>query len=143
MTSLQRLFLVGALAMLGWRCGEESRPPAAGPAGGLHTVVVRMTDAMRFEPEHAVLSVGDTVIWINEGGLPHTTTDQPGRAGVKEHNVLPEGASGWDSGVLSGGQRFAHVFSVAGDYSYLCFLHEAAGMVGHLTVREAKTASGG
>jgi plastocyanin len=102
---------------------------------GEHTVVIRMTDEMKFEPEHPTLSVGDTVVWINEGSMPHTATDKPGMAGLAEHNVLPDGAEGWDSGLLESGQRYSRVFTTEGDYTYLCFLHEAAGMIGHLTVQ--------
>ncbi len=126
-------------------CGEEAppvetqSPPVETQSrveAGPHLVVIRMTDDMRFFPERASIAVGDTVVWINEGQMPHTATDRPGTAGVDEHNILPEGASAWDSGLLDPGQRFSQVFAVPGDYTYLCFLHEAAGMVGRLTVRE-------
>jgi plastocyanin len=103
---------------------------------GEHTVVIRMTDEMKFVPEQPTLSVGDTVVWINEGSMPHTATDKPGTAGLDEHNVLPEGAEAWDSGLLESGQTYSRVFTTAGDYTYLCFLHEAAGMIGRLTVQK-------
>jgi plastocyanin len=44
-------------------------------ATGEGTVVIRMTDEMKFVPEHPMISVGDTVVWINEGNMPHTATD--------------------------------------------------------------------
>ncbi len=59
---------------------------------GDHTVVIRMTDGLRFVPENLAISVGDTVVRIIEGALPHTSTDKPGNAGVDEHNILPQGA---------------------------------------------------
>ncbi len=101
---------------------------------GEHTVLIRLTDDMKFVPENPTISVGDTVIWINEGSMLHTSTDKPGTAGVDEHNILPDQAAPWDSGLLEPGQSYRRVFTVAGDYTYLCFLHEAAGMVGRLTV---------
>lgn len=90
---------------------------------------------MRFVPERATIGVGDTVVWINAGELPHTATDAPGSAAVPEHQSLPPGAEPWDSGHLASGERFRHVFRTPGEYDYLCTLHEAAGMVGELTVR--------
>lgn len=128
------------LSSLGWilvlaACGgEEELAEDAAPRPGEHLVIIQMTDEMRFVPEHAVVSVGDTVVWVNEGQMPHTSTDKPGTAAVPEHNVLPPGAEPWDSGVLDPGQRYRHVAAAPGEYTYLCFLHEAAGMVGRLTV---------
>jgi plastocyanin len=135
------LALTAAVAACGGPAGE---PPAGNapteelPAevrASAHRVVIRMTDGMRFEPENPVVAVGDTVVWVNEGGMPHTSTDEPGRAGVPEHNRLPAGAATWDSGFVESGELFRRVFDVPGEYAYLCTLHEMAGMVGRLTVR--------
>ena len=98
-------------------------------------LVIRMSDDMAFGPEHALINVGDTVVWIQEGALPHTTSNGPGKAAVTEHSLLPEGAAPWDSGLLDSGQRFSVVFDTPGEYTYLCTIHEAAGMVGRITVR--------
>ncbi len=100
-----------------------------------HLIEIRMTDQMRFEPENPVVAVGDTVVWINVGVMPHTTTDEPGRAGVAEHNILPPGAATWDSGLMAGQGEFRAVFDQPGEYTYLCTLHEVMGMVGRVTVR--------
>ncbi|MFV2006188.1 MAG: plastocyanin/azurin family copper-binding protein [Longimicrobiales bacterium] len=98
-------------------------------------LVIRMSDDMAFDPERAVINVGDTVVWIQEGVLPHTTSDGPGKAAVPDHALLPEGAEPWDSGLLDPGQRFSVVFDTPGEYTYLCTIHEAAGMVGRISVR--------
>ena len=98
------------------------------------TVIVRMRDDMRFHPESVALAPGDTIVWINEGAMPHTATDKPGTAALEEHTVLPPGAEPIDSGLLQSGERFQHVFTAAGDYAYLCFLHAGRGMVGPVTV---------
>ncbi len=94
-----------------------------------------MTDDLRFVPENLAISVGDTVVWIIEGALPHTSTDKPGSAGVDEHNILPEGAEPWDSGLLDPGETYRTVLTVAGNYTYVCLIHEAGGMIGRLTVQ--------
>ncbi len=104
-------------------------------AAGEHTVVIRMTDDLRFVPENLAISVGDTVVWIIEGALPHTATDKPGSAGVDEHNILPAGAEPWDSGLLDPGETYRTVLTVAGNYTYVCLIHEAGGMIGRLTVQ--------
>ncbi len=124
-------------ALLGAACGGEtdSAEPTQAVEAGEHTVIIRMTDDLKFVPENPTISVGDTVIWINQGSMLHTSTDKPGTAGVDEHNILPHRAGPWDSGLLEPGQRYRRAFTVAGDYTYLCFLHEAGGMVGRLTVR--------
>ena len=115
-------------------CGVEPRA-AETVRGGDHTVIIRMTDDMRFVPEHPTVGVGDTVIWINAGDIVHTSTDRPGLAGVDDNNILPAQAESWDSGILDPGGSYRAVFDVPGEYTYLCFIHEAAGMVGRLTVR--------
>ncbi len=111
---------------------QEAAAPVESSEGML---VISMSDDMAFSPGHAVIDVGDTVVWIPEGALPHTTSDGPGKAAVPEHALLPEGAEPWDSGLLDAGRRFSVVFDTPGEYTYLCTIHEAAGMVGRITVR--------
>ncbi len=57
--------------------------------------------------------------------------------------MLPEGASTWDSDLLESGQKHERVFSVAGDYTYVCTLHEALGMVARLEVLTRDADAGG
>ena len=111
---------------------EETAAPVESSEGIL---VIRMSDDMAFSPEHALINVGDTVVWIQEGAMPHTTSNGPGKADVPEHALLPEGAEPWESGLLDPGRRFSVVFDTQGEYTYLCTIHEAAGMVGRITVR--------
>ena len=107
---------------------------AAVPTALNRTVVIRMTDDLKFVPEHLTVSAGDTLVWVNEGAMLHTTTDKPGTAALNEHNILPAGAAAWDSGLLNSSERFSVVLTVPGEYTYLCYLHEAAGMIGRITV---------
>jgi plastocyanin len=126
-----------AALVVGCNAGESvEERPARQAEPGEHRVVVRMTDDMKFLPESLTISVGDTVVWINQGRMPHTSSDKPGPAGVEEHNVLPGGAEPWDSGLLYPGQSLQYVFTAPGEYTYLCVLHEAAGMIGRVTVQQ-------
>ncbi len=110
---------------------EQSQPQVQSSE---HKHVVRMTDEMRFVPERLTVAAGDTIVWINDGSIPHTSTDSPGAAGVPEHNILPVGAEPWDSQYLNAGETFRLVVDSPGTYTYLCVIHETAGMIGHLTV---------
>ncbi len=135
MVNRWRWVATGALLVAACGGGADSEELAEVVEAGERTVIIRMTDDLKFVPENPTISVGDTVIWINEGSMLHTSTDKPGRAGVDEHNILPEGAEAWDSGMLEPDQSYRRALTVAGEYTYLCFLHEAGGMVGRLTVR--------
>lgn len=95
---------------------------------------IEMRDDMTFDPASPTVAVGDTILWVNVGGMPHTSTNQPGRAAVPEHTSLPEGAEGWDSGLVDAGGEMRIVPSVPGQYAYFCSLHEALGMVATVTV---------
>jgi len=96
---------------------------------------------MTFDPPVARITVGDTIIWVNDGSVPHTTTADPSAAGNPDNVALPSGAVTWDSGFLNSGETFRQVVNVVGDYTYLCTLHEAAGMVGRLEVVAAGSAN--
>ena len=94
-----------------------------------------MNDQLKFVPDQLTISVGDTVTWRVVGFVPHTSTCDPSKAmNPDEHVKLPSGAEPWDSGNLNQGQEFSHTFTVAGEYTYFCIPHEAAGMIGHITV---------
>lgn len=114
--------------------GEEAARPTARITPGRHLVVIRMLDDLTFDPPVAHLTAGDTIVWVNAGALPHTSTADPAAAGNPENVLLPRGAATWDSGLLDGGESFTRVRTVVGDYTYLCTLHEAAGMVGRIKV---------
>jgi len=113
------------------------RLPVAAPLGPPppRTVVVGMADDMKFSPAMIAISPGDTVEWVVTGAVPHTVTDAPGKAALREHTTRPAGAAPWDSGLVEQGKRYRQVFRVRGTYTYVCLLHEASGMVGKLVVR--------
>ncbi len=75
-----------------------------------------------YDPREAVVGVGTTVVWTNEGAIPHTVTSE------------------WfDSGVMAAGDVFSFTFSDPGVYAYLCTLHP--GMEGTVIVDAELAAS--
>ncbi len=75
---------------------------------------------MSFSPAAASLKAGQTVAWRT--------------ADVIGHRVVPDGAGGWDTGVIGSGQTSAPAtISAAGSYPYHCSIHP--GMVGSLTAQ--------
>lgn len=114
--------------------GDPPGPAPALEAEATGAIVIRMLDDMTFEPAHPVVRPGQQVVWVNEGNLPHTATNVPGRAANPDNNTLPEGAQSWDSGLLPAGERYETTLTTPGEYTYLCTLHEAMGMVAKLTV---------
>jgi plastocyanin len=92
------------------------------PAG--HNQQVAMED-YRFAPESLEVAVGDTVTWVNQGAVQHSATS--GEVGA------PDGK--WDSGLLSSGGSFMHVFTAAGNYHYYCLLHGSMGMKGVISAK--------
>jgi LPXTG-motif cell wall-anchored protein len=71
-----------------------------------------------FVPATITIGVGDTVVWTNNSGSPHTST-----------------GGSWDSGTMNPGASFSHTFSGAGSFPYHCEFHESLGMVGTVVVQ--------
>jgi len=94
----------------------------ATPVG--HNQQVAMRDFV-FAPDSLEVAVGDTVTWVNQGAVQHSATS--GEVGA------PDGK--WDSGLLSTGGSFMHVFAAVGNYHYYCQLHGSAGMKGVISAR--------
>lgn len=123
--------------------GQQAAAGGQQPAGGGQTHRVEMNAQLQFAPAELTLNVGDTVTWVTVGPIPHSATADPSKAlNPEEHVVLPQGAEPWDSGLLNEGQEFSHTFEVPGEYTYFCIPHEAAGMIGYLTVQGEAQAGG-
>jgi len=103
------------LILLGLGCNT---PPTG------HNHQVAMQDFV-FAPDSLEVAVGDTVTWVNQGAVQHSATS--GDVGA------PDGK--WDSGLLSAGGSFMHVFTAAGNYHYYCQLHGAMGMKGVISAK--------
>jgi plastocyanin len=73
------------------------------------TVGVTISD-YQFTPSPAMLTIGDSVQWTNQGPSTHTTTgDQPLQL--------------WTSFNLGVGDTFTWQFNAAGIYPYHCYIH--------------------
>ncbi len=95
---------------------------------------VTMTDGRRFEPSRVTVPAGSTVLWRNDSTLQHTITATPTRARTTGAVQLPAGAEPFESESVPQGQTFARQLTVAGEYRYICRIHEESGMVGIVTV---------
>ncbi len=116
--------------------GNAERDGGTDAAGDAQNVTVEMNDMLKFVPDKLTIKVGDTVTWHNVGTIPHTATDDPGKAFDPQHTKLPAGAEPWDSGIVEGGKSWSYAFATPGEYTYFCIPHEAAGMVARITVTE-------
>jgi plastocyanin len=86
---------------------EPTEEPAAeAPAG--NQVAVDIVN-FAFNPSPLEISVGDTVTWTNQDGVPHTATGQ-------DRAVL-------QSGTIPPGGSFSQTFTVAGEVPYFCEFH--------------------
>ena len=65
------------------------------------------------------VSLGTTVIWVNQDTVEHTVTADDGS---------------FDSETLQPGQYFAHTFNEAGDNTYYCAIHGRQSMSGAVSV---------
>ena len=82
------------------------------------SVVVSITD-FEFGVDRLTVNPGTTVTWINEGGVPHTSTSDDGL---------------WSSPLLAPGESYARVFRDPGEFPYHCQPHPF--MTGTVVVRE-------
>ena len=69
-----------------------------------------------FKLEDLVISVGTTVTWVNQDGVPHTTT-----SGTPGPPVTLTGL--WGSDFLLNGQSFSFTFNEPGEFKYFCRVH--------------------
>lgn len=104
--------------------------PTTGQGGGGQVSITpgsssKTQDA--FDPNPALVGIGETVTWSNDDTTPHTVTSgasgQPDGMFDSSPNFNP---------LLAPGQQFDHTFTEAGDYQYYCALHP--NMVGTVSV---------
>jgi plastocyanin len=101
-----------------------------------------------FVPSDVEVTVGEEVVWRNNGARNHTVTAY--------EQTLPEDAAyfasgdyssedaarhAWenqieDAGNIRPDEEYRHTFEVPGTFAYFCIPHEPAGMVGTVTVTE-------
>ena len=98
---------------------DASSDPHPHPDGTVHPHVPHAPDdavvvnIQNFH--HATLEIeeGQTVIWINVDGVPHTIT--AGQNGAAN--------GGFDSLLLGSGQSYTHLFNQVGEFVFTCTLH--------------------
>jgi plastocyanin len=86
-------------------------------APGASAEVVADPD-LAFDPETVEISAGETVVWQNSGGIPHTVTSTAGDLDFDES--------------LSDGSTVSITFDDAGTYEYRCDIHPV--MTGQVVV---------
>ena len=87
-----------------------------------------------FQPQQLTVTVGDTVMWTDNGNNPHTVTADGGAFD----------SSNGGSGTMANGQTFSHTFTAAGSFPYHCKIHGAAGglgMAGTIVVQAAASST--
>jgi plastocyanin len=139
----RRTFLQGVTAGTAGTvaAGVVARTAAAQDEGGT-THTVDMTDDLVFDPDELTIAPGDTVRWVNVGGIGHSVTayeeEIPADATFFASGGLDSEAAARRSypqqGDVAGGEEYSHTFDVEGDYEYFCIPHEAVGMVASVSV---------
>ena len=61
-----------------------------------------------FVPDTITINQGDSIVWINNDAVPHTSTSDTGL---------------WDSGTLNNGDSFVLAFDSSGTFPYHCAIH--------------------
>jgi plastocyanin len=114
------------------------RDGMAGLQGGADIgmpTAVTMTDRLQFDPDRLTVPAGTIVQWRNTSAVSHTVTAVPTRARSATDVQLPAGVEPFGSETLAPEQAFTHQLTVAGEYRYVCSIHDESGMVGIIIVQ--------
>jgi len=118
--------LIGVLLIAGFvlvavmaGCSKKDKVTNTGNNGGQNPSNLVRIYNFAFSPQNLTVSVGDTVTWRNDDGMPHTVTSDQG--------------SELGSPSLSQGHTYQHIFNHAGSFPYHCTIHP--GMTGQITVQ--------
>jgi plastocyanin len=118
-------------------CGGCASAPTSVQGQPAPAATVEM-DFHSFDPPSVTIKAGQAVLWRNNGMLVwHTVTCDPNLAQNQVDVAMPDGAKPFDSGKVSPGEAFEHVFDVPGTYKYFCQPHESHGMLGVVIVQPA------
>jgi plastocyanin len=124
---------VDASATATTRFSEGMEGLQGGIQRGMPTTVTMM-DGPQFEPARVTVPLGTTAVWRNSSAVSHTVTADPAQARTAGNIQLPAGAEPFESETVQAGQTFVRQLTVAGEYRYVCHIHEGSGMVGIITV---------
>jgi len=131
------LVAVAILSCIGKPVGAQSAPPAPPPPVPPRVTVVRMVErvpyGIAFEPARVSAQPGDTVRFVQAGGMPHNVELRSitTAADLSELRVGPM--------LVSVGQTYDIVIDgrfLPGKYVYVCTPHEGFGMAGIIYVEE-------
>ena len=112
--------------------GTHSSEMPSAPKGTASVTMATESGQQHFKPHVVWIEPGGTVTWTLESGVHSTTAYHPDNS---EPLRIPEGASAWNSKVLSEqGATFEHTFETEGVFDYLCLPHEGLGMIGSVIV---------
>ena len=89
-----------------------------------------------YTPQLLTINLGDTVHWINDGGLHNVNFDVNTLSGTSFNNPMS-----FVSTPTNDVAMYTYVFTVAGNYDYDCSVgsHAANGMVGTIIVNAASS----
>ena len=93
-----------------------------------------------YTPSNITVNVGDTVIWINNGGNHDVNGNISAITGEPYNN--PESFDS-DNNNVEGEIIYSHVFNVPGEYNYDCSVgnHALQGMVGTINIVQFSSSS--
>ena len=113
--SLLALTFISAVLLLAQGCSKSSSPTSPSPPPANSVSIVDFA----FNPTSITVDSGVTVTWTNNGAATHTVTSD---------------SSGlFNSGDISSGNTYSHLFNTKGTFGYHCIHH--AGMTASITVK--------
>ena len=124
MKSTHRWILVGSLVVLGalaiYGCKDKKKNPVMpAPVADVMITITGQNGSSSYSPSPANVTVGQTVAWINSGGMPHTATQSGG---------------GFNTGSIANGATSSPItINAAGDLNYECSFHPSMTGILHVT----------
>ena len=116
--------------------GCNTSGPAYDLPPGIYDQIVDMTTTLTFSPQTVTIKAGQVVLWRNQSLFGHTVTFDRAQADNPNAVVVPAGAEAFSSGDIPPGETFAHKFTVAGTYRYVCLKHQGENMIGTIIVTQ-------
>lgn len=114
---MKKLFILFTILLLlaGCKAYQQEVRPSRAPAGSApkQSIPRMMNVAIQdfsFNPGTIRIKAGETVVWTNNDGTPHTVT-------------AVSGPEMFDSGRLGKGRSFSQAFKTPGTYKYQCNIH--------------------
>jgi plastocyanin len=98
--------------------------------------IIELVDGNEFSPSEITIRPGDTVTWVNNTDMVHTSSADPDIASSPDYVQLPDGAEPWHSGNIEPGAEYSVTLDVPGEYIYFCYPHQEAGMIGTIIVED-------